>query len=153
MIERSADGQQWDPLATLNPGADEYMDSNLTEATTWYYRIREQGSDIVTASVAATTWLGTPTNVTAVAVSPSEIDLSWDDNSSHEDGFTIEMYYNGHWGVLHNVDADTTQYAVTIGLFSQPLQPGTTYSFRVYVFGNGYGSRESASASATTPAT
>lgn len=72
-----------------------------------------------------------PTLLTAIAVSPYEIDLNWIDNSNNEDGFRIErkMWSSGGWSQITTVGADITSY-FDIG----PLSPGTTYYYRVYAF-------------------
>jgi fibronectin type 3 domain-containing protein len=70
-----------------------------------------------------------PTNLTATAVSGSQIDLSWNDNSNNEDGFQVEISTDGvNFSPLATASANATAYSA-VG-----LQPSTTYSFRVRAF-------------------
>jgi hypothetical protein len=68
-----------------------------------------------------------PSNLIATAVSSSEIDLSWSDNSNNETEFKIER--STDLGITFNqiatVGADVTTYPDT------GLTPLTTYVYRV----------------------
>lgn len=67
-----------------------------------------------------------PTNCAAAAVSSSQITLSWNDNSSDEDGFVIFWRIGGgSWGVYGGAGANQTSLAVP------SLTPDTTYQFYV----------------------
>jgi subtilisin family serine protease len=93
-----------------------------------------------------------PTNLTATAVSPSQIDLAWTDNARGEDGYRVQRKGPS--------DADFVD--ITIG---SPLPPNATtfsntglsastqYSYRVVAFNNISASFSSNTASATTQAT
>ena len=76
-----------------------------------------------------------PSNLTANAVSASQINLNWSDNSSDETGFSIERCAgNGctNFAQIATVGANTTSYADS-GLTSK-----TWYRYRVLAFnGNG----------------
>lgn len=78
--------------------------------------------------------LSAPTNLTAVAVSASQINLNWTDNSDVEERFIIERSLSGvFWSAIDSVNANTTSYNNT-GLFSD-----TRYYYRVFArtpFGN-----------------
>ena len=71
-----------------------------------------------------------PTNLTATAVSFSEIDLTWQDNSNNETGYSIERKTGsgGSYTLITTVGANIISYADT-GLLS-----GTTYYYRVYAY-------------------
>ncbi len=68
-----------------------------------------------------------PTFLMSFAVSYSEIDLSWTDNSSSETGFKIERSDDGgnSFGLIATVGANVTRYQ-NIGLY-----PNTRYYYRV----------------------
>jgi hypothetical protein len=67
-----------------------------------------------------------PTNLTATAVSRSQINLTWTDNSSNETGFKIERSTNGtSFTQIATVGAGVTSYAST------GLQKNRTYYYRV----------------------
>ncbi len=70
-----------------------------------------------------------PTGLAAVAVSSSQIDLTWTDNSDNEDGVRIERSTDGTiWSEIATVGADVTSYSDT------GLAPATTYNYRVVAF-------------------
>lgn len=87
-----------------------------------------------------------PTLLIATAVSAHEIDLSWTDNASNEDGFIVERSPNGTdtWTVIGGSAADVTTFD-DIGLPS-----GTTFYYRVYAFNGQGNSGYSNIANATT---
>jgi fibronectin type 3 domain-containing protein len=74
-----------------------------------------------------------PSNLLGSAVSGSQINLSWTDNSNNEDGFQIEQSTDGvNFTAIATASANATTFSV-VG-----LQPSTSYSFRVRAF-NGVG--------------
>jgi hypothetical protein len=89
-----------------------------------------------------------PTNLTATAVSSSQINLSWTDNSPNETGFAIERATasGGPYAVIATVAANTTSFA-NIG-----LTPSTTMFYRVRATNTGGSSPFTNVASATTSA-
>lgn len=90
-------------------------------------------------------FLMTPTNLVATAVSESEIDLVWVDNSGSEIAYDIERSLDGDtWAVIDTVPADTETYD------DFGLEPVTTYYYRVRAIGTVGGSAYSNIASATT---
>jgi hypothetical protein len=68
-----------------------------------------------------------PSGLSATAVSSSQINLSWTDNSSDETGFKIERKtgVGGTWGQIATTGANTTSYNDT------GLAASTTYYYRV----------------------
>ena len=91
--------------------------------------------------------LRAPSALTATTVSQARIDLSWTDNSDHEEGFRIERSPDGttRWTEIATVDANVTTYE-DIG-----LPGGTTQTYRVRAYGGTDSSVPSNMASATTP--
>jgi Concanavalin A-like lectin/glucanases superfamily/Fibronectin type III domain len=70
-----------------------------------------------------------PNPLTAQAVSTSEINLSWTDNSTNEDGFVIERKTSTtNYTAVANLGKDITSYR-DLG-----LSKNTTYTYRVYSF-------------------
>ena len=90
-----------------------------------------------------------PSGLSATAVSPSQIDLIWTDNSNDELGFRIELSLDGAtgWTEIATVAVDATTYSDTA------LTSSTTYFYRVRAYNSGGGSDYSNVASATTQAT
>lgn len=71
-----------------------------------------------------------PTNLTAVAVSMSRIDLRWTDNSDNELGFEIyrRLGSGGDYSLIGTVGVNITRYS------DEGLQPDTQYVYRVRAF-------------------
>lgn len=95
-----------------------------------------------------------PTNLNAIAVSTSQINLNWTDNSTDETGFEIERSIdNVNWAHLANTGPNITSYSDT------GLSINTTYYYRVRAFNdtgksNNYSNVASASTTPTpTPTT
>jgi hypothetical protein len=87
------------------------------------------------------------TNLSAHAVSSTEIDLTWDDNSTNESGFRVQRSLDG---ATFN-EIDTTGPNVT-SFNDTGLTPETTYFYRVIAFNNFGNADPSNVAADTTPA-
>ena len=86
-----------------------------------------------------------PTNLGAVALSSSQIGLSWTDNANNETGFQIQRSNNGvSFTLIASVGANVTAYT------NNGLTAGTTYYYRVRAFNASGNSAVSNVASATT---
>ena len=137
-------GGTYAEVATLSAGTTGYQDTALDSDTTYYYRVR------ATNSAGSSNWsneandttaqLAAPSGLTASAVSPTQVDLSWTDNSGFESGFDIER----DGTVVDTVGADTTSYSDT------GLTYGTQYTYRVRAVDAGGTSPWSSEASTTT---
>lgn len=67
-----------------------------------------------------------PTNLTAQAVSPNQVNLAWTDNADNETNYVVERKKGtGSYAVVATLPADTTTYNNT------GLTKNTTYTFRV----------------------
>jgi hypothetical protein len=87
-----------------------------------------------------------PSNLQATAVSSTEIDLSWQDNSNNETGFAIEALINGTFQQFGTVGVNATQARIV------NLTPQTSYTFRVRALNGSTASAPSNQVTATTPA-
>lgn len=117
--------------ASAQGGAFQVTNASLTCGTTYYYQIRPHKhapgeQDSFSAVVSATTNPNAPSGLSANAVSDSQIDLSWTDNSSCESDYHIERSTDGvNFSEIDTVGAGVTVYSDT------GLDCGTTYYYRV----------------------
>jgi hypothetical protein len=72
--------------------------------------------------------LGAPTNLWATALSGSQIELRWKDNSNDEDGFSIERSDGADFTEIATLSADDTIYV------DDNLPPLTSYTYRIRNF-------------------
>jgi len=85
-----------------------------------------------------------PSNLVAGTASSAQINLSWADNTTAEDGFKIERWNGGSYSQINTVGANVTTYA------DSGLAPSTTYRYRVRAFNSAGDSGYSNESSATT---
>lgn len=144
-----------------------FQDAGLAAGTAYYYRVRATGratTSPYSAVAGATTPFGVaptppptplptpvptpaaPSALTAAAVSSTQIDLSWADNSSNETGFKVERApaAGGPWAQI-----GTTAGAA---FASTGLTGSTTYFYRARAYNGSGDSAYSNTASATTQA-
>jgi uncharacterized protein (TIGR02145 family) len=70
-----------------------------------------------------------PTNLTLTHISPTQIDLSWTDNSNDETGFKIERRKGTDpYAIIGTVDANVTIFS------DNNLIPSFTYTYKVYAY-------------------
>ena len=148
-VDRSPDGTVWSPLATVGRGVTTYANTGLSPSTTYFYSVRAfnaVGDSANSNTTSATTPAVTaPSGLTATAVSMSQIDLAWTDNSTNEDGFRIERSPNGSaWSLLATVGPNLTAHS------DAGLIPSTIYFYRIQAFNAAGDSPFSNTASAAT---
>ena len=133
-IEWSSNGGASFTLLT-SANSEDYAHVGLTPGTEYCYRVRAinaAGSSAYTAVRCATTESSitspsAPTGLVATAVSLSEVDLSWADNSDNETGFEVEWSSNGGatFALLTVAPVNSEEYT-HVG-----LTPNTQYCYRV----------------------
>ena len=136
-------------------GATSFNHTGLYAGMTYYYKIKAEGStsnsydSAFTSYITATTMPSAPdapSGLTASAVSSSQINLSWTDNSTNETGFEIKRA----------TDSAFTQNVVWIGNIqgttysNTGLSASTTYYYKVRAEGATQDSAYTSSVSATT---
>ena len=140
-------------IATAGANATNYTDSGLNATTTYFYRVRASnlgGSSIYSNAANATTLAEpppAPNGLLATAVSQTQIDLRWSDNSANENGFTIERKMaNGAFEQILTLGAN-------INFFSDTgLVQGTEYFYRVRSYNaNGFSNYSNEAGSVTLP--
>lgn len=87
-----------------------------------------------------------PGEVTAIAVSTGQVNVSWRDRTAHETGYHLERWFDhtGVWRTVAELPADVVAFSDTAVVAS------TNYRYRLVAY-NGLGRSPSADASATTP--
>lgn len=131
-----------------------YSNTGLTASTTYHYKVRAQGTaqhSAYSSAVSATTSAGgvpmPPGGLTASAVSNTQVNLSWTDNSNNETGFELKRATDG--GFTQNVvwigNIQGTTYS-NVG-----LNTSTTYYYKVRAEGTAGKSTYSNTANVTTP--
>lgn len=126
-IERSTDQINWSAISTST--ATTYSNTPIADGTQYYYRVRatNEGGDSSNVTASAATSLAAPTNPGATAVSVSQINVNWTDNSAAETSYTIEYATNSSF-------SGSSTISVAANTMSKPiigLNPGTMYCFRV----------------------
>lgn len=149
-IERSLSANgPWTQVGTTDAGVTTYSDTDLIEGTSSYsYRVRAY-NDVGSSAPASATIAGrpsTPRDLTATAVSPTQIDLSWSP-ASGATSYVIERSPSGSssWVQIGTTGADVTTYSDTA------LTEGTSYSYRVRASNDAGASESSTTSSYYTP--
>ena len=106
-------------------------DSAIRDGILYYYRVcatNAAGDSAFSNEASGTTPLAKPTSATATAVSSSQINLTWIDNSSSETGYEIDRKKTatGTYTRIAQVGANVQSYSDTNGLDSN-----TRYYYRV----------------------
>lgn len=139
--------------AMLVPGSD-FIDSNVTPEVVYYYVVTaentagEESAPSLEAFAAALLPQppAAPTDLEAVAVSETRVDLTWIDASGDEDGFSVERSLDGTvWAEIDSVPRDATTSSDT------SVPPLATVDYRVRAFNSAGFSAYSNVASVTTP--
>jgi fibronectin type 3 domain-containing protein len=156
VVERTS-GQYWTQIASLPANYTSYADTGLTASTTYSYRVSStsaSGTLYYGPQVSATTQAAgpalpaAPSALTATAVSSSQINLTWADNSTNETGFHVERATSsaGPWTTIATTSSNVVAYSST------GLAGSTTYYFRVRAFNATGPSAYTAVVSRATPA-
>jgi len=152
-IERKTGaGGTYTQIGTAAANATAYNDTGLAEGTTYFYRARAinvNGNSAYSNEASATPVSPpvAPANLSATAVSASQINLSWTDQSTNETGFQIERKTGagGTYTQIGTAAANSTTYNNT------GLTEGTTYFYRVRAVNSAGNSANSNEASTSTP--
>ena len=157
-VERQPEGGTWSLVGEVGENETGFLDQNsFSPDTTYYYRVYAY-NDIGDSPYSNVTGLTTPplapdppadpplsvpeapSNLEAVALSSSEIKLTWADNANNEDGFRVER--NGT--VIASVGANVQTFT------DSGLTAATSYTYKIKAFNDEGISAYSNEASATT---
>ena len=153
-IQRKGATGAYADLTTTGANATQYSDSSVTDGTLYYYRVRATntaGDSAYSNEVSGITPLLIPTSLSATAISSSQINLTWTDNSSSESGYKIEQspVDNLHYTEVGIVGPNVTAYNAT------GLNGGTRYYYRVRAYNantiSGYSSEKNATTLSNIP--
>jgi carboxypeptidase T len=142
-------------IAIVSANLTAYSDSGLLGSTSYSYRVRASNSsgDSGYSNTASTTTQPDPTppiapsDLTAEAVSSSQINLTWTDNSSDETGFKIARCSGAG---CSNFVQITTVGADAISFSDTGLTASTSYTYQIRAYNAAGDSGYSNPASATT---
>jgi len=147
----------WSQIATISANVTLFADNGLNASSTYYYRVRAANaagdsphSNTASATtVTAQTTPAAPSSLVASAVSASQINLSWTDNSPNETGFEVDRAASasGPWTKIATTTAGVTSFA------NSGLNAATTYHYRVRATNSAGDSPNSNTANATTQTT
>ena len=141
-IERSLDGTVFAQLGTIPANQTTFSDTTVLASTTYWYRVRAfnaGGYSAYSNTASATTPScsyppAAPTNLTATALSCTQIRLTWQDNADNEDGFAIERSRNGTiFAQIGTIGANQTTFIDTVPAVTPDVRP-PTYWYRVRAF-------------------
>ncbi len=132
-VRKSTDGTTFTTIAQLDPSSTTYTDgSGITTGSTYYYYVRAlNDNNLVPADIISITVSNPsdPSNLKLTIISSSQVDLSWTDNVTNEQGFIIEKKIgSGAYTQIATVPANTSSYS------DKTLTPGNTYSYRVCAY-------------------
>ena len=131
-------------------GSPETLLQNLIAGTTYFIVVDGFGGDAGDFTLSLTPSIprspAAPSDLAATAVSPTRIDLAWQDNSGDEQGFRIERSLDAFtFGEIASVATNVTSFSDTT------VSPNTLYFYRVLAFNNFGNSEPSNIAFAQTP--
>ena len=139
VVERSPNGTDtWTQVGAPAANATSFNDTSagLALNTPYFYRVRATNSILGSSNnsnVAIATTAETPAAPGNLVATPAanavQIDLTWTDNASNEDGFIVERSPNGTdtWTQIGAPAANATSFSDT----SAALVMNTTYYYRV----------------------
>ena len=114
ILRIASGGDAWSTLATVPSGSTNYSDTGLQPSTQYSYEVLavEGGTTSAPSNTAVSTTLpSTPSsagNLTATDLDGSQIQLTWNDNSSNEAGFKIARSTDGlNFSTVATVAANT----------------------------------------------
>jgi Purple acid Phosphatase, N-terminal domain/Fibronectin type III domain len=148
LVNQQVSGGQWNLLGTFNFASGSSGNVKITDS------FSDAGQVVIADAVkfvyaGATPPPAAPSGLTAAAVSPSQINLSWTDNSANEDNFVLlrSTISGGPYTTVATLSVNLTSYNDT------GLTASTTYYYVVRAQNSGGSSPNSNQASATTQAT
>jgi hypothetical protein len=137
-IESSTDGVAYSPVATVGPDITTYVQNGLAETARLYYRVKALGNGGGSAYATSSPTKvspNAPTNLVVTPLSGGSFHLTWDDNSSNEDGYAVRFITaNGVTLIPAQLPPNATSCTVTEVNLSGLAMPGRAFTFQVVAF-------------------
>jgi hypothetical protein len=134
VIERAQVGGDFAPVASVVGTVTNFVDKNLTEGTTYSYRVVAQaaaGPNAAASGVAsATAAPAAPVSLAESTDSPTQVALSWTNRSHRADGVVVEAS-SDNWATFSTL---ATLAPMDQAYVAGGLKPDHTYHFRVRAF-------------------
>jgi hypothetical protein len=147
-IERREEGASFSEIGTVEANVIDYNDTTVKDGTTFYYQVMAYnagGDSDASNEASVTTELYPPSDLVATAKSTNQIDLTWTDNSSSEDGYKIERRTGTEgFSQIFTTGPNVESFSDT------GLAQGTTYEYQIRAYKAAVYSGYSNTASATT---
>lgn len=128
-VARKTGSGSFELIAELPAGSTAYSDTEVTELGAYMYHVygyNGNGQSAFSNPIDIKLPFLAPNGLTAQAVSTSQIDLSWNDNSQVETGYRIERKSgNSSYITLVNVGNDIASFS------DMTVSPSTSYVYRV----------------------
>ncbi len=147
-------------IGSVGPDLTAFTDTTRQSGVAYSYRVRASnaGGDSGHSNIASATTTdaapAAPSNLTATAISTTQVNPSWSDNSANEQGFNIERCSGTgtfcdsnptNYVQIAQTGADATSYS------DMTAHANTTYAYRARAFNSTGSSPYSNTASVTTP--
>jgi len=142
-------------IAMVGTDVTGYANTGLSGSTSYSYRVSayngsgdsDYSNTASAVTQAAPTLPAAPTNLVAIVISKSQINLSWTDNANNETGFRILRCKGStctNFALIATLGANVTSYTNT------GLTANTTYRYHVYAYNGSGNSGNSNIVTATT---
>jgi titin len=140
-------------VTTTEANITTYSDVSLAAGSIYFYRVRainDVGNSAYTAETSVTTLPlppAAPTNLTVVAESSTQANLTWHDHSDNETAFQLErsLSADANFAIIATLAPDVTTHS------DVTLSANTSYVYRVRAINAGGSSAYGAEATTTTP--
>jgi fibronectin type 3 domain-containing protein len=138
-------------IAIVAANSTSYEDNGVTAGTTYSYKVRAYGQGVASGwtneiTVSPQAVPAAPTNLAASVLSPTQIRVTWQDNSTNEGSFDVwRKAGNGAYVKIAIVAANSTSYV------DSGVTTGTSYSYKVRAYGSGGASGWTNEVSGITP--
>lgn len=149
VARKTGESGTYSVIATTGANTTNYSDTGLMDGVQYFYKIyayNSAGSSSSSNESNGTTPMNEPTDLNAIVNASNQIDLTWQDNSSSEDGYRIERKIgeSGIYSEIATVNADAINHLDT------EVNENTTYFYRVQGYNALVNSAYSNESAATT---